>query len=100
MLACPWPWDLEKSRSPVGSGINEIHITQIKVGYDNTLKTNAANLDATQAMKSGYDAIILAVVHDAFKTLGLESIQHYGKSTHVLMDIKAVFPKSQGILRI
>ncbi len=47
-----------------------------------------------------YDAIILAVGHDAFKTLGLESVQSYGKSTHVLMDVKAVFPKSQGILRI
>ncbi len=47
-----------------------------------------------------YDAIILAVGHDAFKTLGLKSIQSFGKSTHVFMDVKAVFPKTDGILRI
>ena len=59
------------------------------------------NIDTITCPKIGtYDTIILAVGHDAFKTLGLESIQSYGKSTHVLMDVKAVFPKSQGILRI
>ncbi len=49
---------------------------------------------------SQYDAIILAVGHDAFKTLGLETIQNFGKPTHVFMDVKAVFPKTNGILRI
>ena len=38
----------EKPRSPVGSSINEIRITQLKVGHDNAPETNAANLDATQ----------------------------------------------------
>jgi len=47
-----------------------------------------------------YDAVILAVGHDAFKTLGLETIQCYGRPAHVLMDVKAVFPKTQGVLRI
>jgi len=47
-----------------------------------------------------YDAVILAVGHDSFKTLGLKSIQSFGKSTHVFMDVKAVFPKTDGILRI
>ncbi len=47
-----------------------------------------------------YDAVILAVGHDAFKTLGLEAIQSYGRPAHVLMDVKAVFPKTQGVLRI
>ena len=47
-----------------------------------------------------YDAIIIAVGHDSFKTLGLQSIQAFGKSPHVLMDVKAIFPKTDGVLRI
>jgi UDP-N-acetyl-D-galactosamine dehydrogenase len=57
--------------------------------------------DTIDTPKDGqYDAIILAVGHDAFKTLGLEAIQNFGKPTHVFMDVKAVFPKTDGILRI
>jgi UDP-N-acetyl-D-glucosamine/UDP-N-acetyl-D-galactosamine dehydrogenase len=59
------------------------------------------SIDTITCPENGtYDAIILAVGHDAFRTIGLESIQSYGKSAHVFMDVKAVFPKSQGILRI
>jgi UDP-N-acetyl-D-glucosamine/UDP-N-acetyl-D-galactosamine dehydrogenase len=47
-----------------------------------------------------YDAIILAVGHDCFKTMGLKGVQKFGKSTHVLMDIKAILPKTDGVLRI
>ncbi|MFK5998070.1 MAG: hypothetical protein QM492_08170 [Rhodobacterales bacterium] len=47
-----------------------------------------------------YDVIILAVGHDVFKRLGLEAAQSYGKPAHVFIDVKAVFPKAQGILRI
>jgi len=58
-------------------------------------------IDTIAAPKNGqYDAIILAVGHDAFKTLGFDSIQRYGKSAHVFMDVKAIFPKTDGILRI
>lgn len=47
-----------------------------------------------------YDAIIVAVGHDAFKTHGLDHIQSFGKAHHVLMDVKALFPKTKGVLRI
>jgi len=52
----------------------------------------------------GYVGLPLALVFEKLRSpmgSGInESIQRYGISTHVLMDIKAVFPKSQGILRI
>ena len=35
-----------------------------------------------------YDAIVLAVAHDEFKSLTEEQIRAYGKSNHVLYDIK------------
>ncbi len=42
-----------------------------------------------------YDAIILAVNHDEFKTLGAENIHALGKDNHVLFDVKNVLPKEQ-----
>jgi len=58
-------------------------------------------INIIETPKNGqYDAIILAVGHDAFKTLGFDTIQRYGKPAHVFMDVKAIFPKMDGILRI
>jgi len=61
---------------------------------DCTIDTIAQPKDAT------YDAIILAVGHDVFKTNGLQGIRKLAKPNHVFMDVKAVFPKTNGILRI
>ncbi len=61
----------------------------------------ACNIDTIDQPKDGtYDAIILAVGHDAFKDIGLQGIQKFAKPTHVFMDVKAIFPKTDGILRI
>ncbi len=38
-----------------------------------------------------YDAIVLAVAHREFRELGLRKIRSYGKSGHVLYDIKYLF---------
>ncbi|MEZ5524775.1 MAG: Vi polysaccharide biosynthesis UDP-N-acetylglucosamine C-6 dehydrogenase TviB [Pseudomonadales bacterium] len=40
-----------------------------------------------------YDAIILAVGHNQFKTLGSEGIRAFGKPNSVLFDVKYVLPK-------
>ena len=37
-----------------------------------------------------YDAIILAVAHDQFISLGANKIKEYGKENHVLYDIKSI----------
>ena len=39
-------------------------------------------------IKGKYDAIVIAVAHDEFKLLTEEQIRSYGKSSHVLYDIK------------
>ena len=41
-----------------------------------------------QPVEGKYDAILLAVAHDEFKELSLKQIKAFGKSNHVLYDIK------------
>ena len=38
--------------------------------------------------KGKYDAIILAVAHDEFRSLSRNDIKAYGKDNHVLYDVK------------
>lgn len=40
-----------------------------------------------------YDAIIIAVAHEAFKRMGIEKIRALGKSNSVLFDVKHTFPR-------
>lgn len=42
---------------------------------------------------ASYDAIILAVAHREFLELGAEKIRNFGKTRHILYDIKSVLPK-------
>lgn len=45
--------------------------------------------------KGKYDAIILAVAHDEFKALTSEQIRAFGKSNHILYDIKYLLKASE-----
>ena len=47
-----------------------------------------------------YDAIILAVSHDAFQKMGIESIRKFGKNNHILYDLKRVFSPDDTDLRL
>lgn len=47
-----------------------------------------------------YDAIILAVKHDKFKNLDINTISASGKKNHVLYDLKYLFPKKYTDLRL
>ena len=38
--------------------------------------------------KGSYDAIVMAVAHDAFLNLGVENIKLFGRERHVLFDVK------------
>ncbi len=59
------------------------------------------NVSLTEApQKNHYDAIILAVAHEQFKTLGVEKIKAYGKATHVLYDLKCVLDKASVDMRL
>ncbi|MDE1210227.1 Vi polysaccharide biosynthesis UDP-N-acetylglucosamine C-6 dehydrogenase TviB [Vibrio aestuarianus] len=58
-------------------------------------------LSLIDAPKIGhYDAIILAVGHNEFKTMGVDAIRQLGKETHVLYDLKYVLNKSDVDMRL
>lgn len=47
-----------------------------------------------------YDAIVIAVAHDAFRTMGLPAIKRLAKRRHVVYDIKHLFPASRTDARL
>ena len=68
--------------------------------YDPWIALDEANAEYNASFlpelpSSKYDAIILAVNHDEFKTLGAEKIHALGKENHVLFDVKNALPKDQ-----
>ena len=58
-------------------------------------------LDPVTEPESGiYDAIVLAVSHKCFLDMGIDEIRKYAKKTHVIFDIKYLFPAEAGISRL
>jgi UDP-N-acetyl-D-glucosamine/UDP-N-acetyl-D-galactosamine dehydrogenase len=55
-------------------------------------------LDEVQANE--YDAIIIAVSHKQFKKMGIDKIRSFGKSKHVIYDLKYLFPSGQVDMRL
>ncbi len=47
-----------------------------------------------------YDAVILAVAHDQFKEMGINTIRSLGKKSHVLYDLKYVFAQFESDIRL
>lgn len=47
-----------------------------------------------------YDGIVLAVAHQQFKQMGIETIRSFGKTQHVLYDLKYLFPAEDSDLRL
>lgn len=47
-----------------------------------------------------YDAVIIAVAHNQFKELGVDGIRAFGKSNHVLYDLKYVLNADQSDIRL
>jgi UDP-N-acetyl-D-glucosamine/UDP-N-acetyl-D-galactosamine dehydrogenase len=54
----------------------------------------------SQPQPGAYDAVILAVAHHQFKTLGAAGIRKLGKPNHVLYDLKYVFSADEAHLRL
>ena len=57
--------------------------------------TPVANLEQDQ-----YDAVILAVAHEQFKDMGVETIRALGKEDHVLYDLKYVLSQAESDIRL
>ena len=47
-----------------------------------------------------YDAVLLAVAHDQFRDLGLETIRSFCKPDHIIFDVKYLFPVDAGLSRL
>ena len=66
--------------------------------YDPWIDPKAAHheygITPVEAPNNGdYDAIIIAVGHHQFIELGAEKIRDFGKDSHVLFDVKGLFPR-------
>ncbi|MBS4149327.1 Vi polysaccharide biosynthesis UDP-N-acetylglucosamine C-6 dehydrogenase TviB [Stutzerimonas balearica] len=49
---------------------------------------------------NAYDGIVLAVAHNEFRALGVESIRQYGKAKHILYDLKYLLGAEDADLRL
>ncbi|GGF39817.1 nucleotide sugar dehydrogenase [Youhaiella tibetensis] len=47
-----------------------------------------------------YDAIVLAVAHDQFRDMGSQAIRRFGKSAHIVYDLKYLFPAGDTDIRL
>ncbi len=54
----------------------------------------------TNPGSNAYDGIILAVAHDEFRELGAAKIRQYGKTIHVLYDLKYLLSADESDLRL
>ncbi|MGG4605769.1 Vi polysaccharide biosynthesis UDP-N-acetylglucosamine C-6 dehydrogenase TviB [Paenalcaligenes sp. Me131] len=55
----------------------------------------------TQNMvEKNYDAIVLAVAHQQFKDLGIQAIRRFGKTEHVIYDLKSLFEPDEVEIRL
>lgn len=50
--------------------------------------------------KNIYDGIIFAVAHDSFKALSINEVQTWGKTKHLIYDIKYIFSDSDAVVRL
>jgi len=63
------------------------------------LETKASFVDIDH-VHSHYDAIVIAVAHDEFKQMGLNSIRRLGKEGSILYDLKWIFNVSETQMRL
>ncbi len=55
----------------------------------------AIDLLAEMPAPGQYDALVVAVAHDQFKTLGIEGLRRLANERAIIYDIKGMFPKQQ-----
>ena len=55
----------------------------------------AIELLAEMPAPGQYDALVVAVAHDQFKTLGIAGLRQLANDRAIIYDIKGLFPKEQ-----
>lgn len=63
--------------------------------YDPWVDRAESELLIDQPKDDSYDAIIVAVGHQQFRDMGIQSIKQLGKSNSVVFDVKRLFPSGQ-----
>lgn len=53
-----------------------------------------------QPLEGGYDAILLAVAHTDFVSMGVDEVRKLGSDKHILYDLKYILPAEQSDLRL
>lgn len=98
---CP---DLRNTR--VVDIVSELAEYNIQVDvYDPWVSTEEAQHEygitpITQPAVNVYDGIVLAVAHHEFRALGADNIRRYGKSKHILYDLKYLLSAKEADLRL
>ncbi len=63
--------------------------------YDPWVDVESSELLVQNPEQNSYDAIIVAVAHEQFKTLGITEIKKFAKQDAILFDVKHIFPSSE-----
>jgi UDP-N-acetyl-D-galactosamine dehydrogenase len=69
------------------------------VSYEEGRDELGISLIAEPAL-GAYDAVVIAVAHDQFKSLGSEAIRAFGKSKFIVYDLKYVLPRDEAHMRL
>ncbi|MBP0047191.1 Vi polysaccharide biosynthesis UDP-N-acetylglucosamine C-6 dehydrogenase TviB [Marinobacterium sp. AK62] len=89
-----------------------IDIVRVLEGYGATVDVYDPWADPEEALEEygvtlvespvngGYEGILVAVAHQAFYDLGVDQVKSWGRSSHVLYDLKYVFSADQVDLRL
>lgn len=86
--------------------INTLQTYHVSIDvYDPWIESRAAETEyglslVEKPLLQEYDAIVLAVAHDSFRTLGIKNIRKFGKKTCVIFDVKYLFPIQENLYRL
>ncbi len=81
--------DLAREFQEYGAGV-EIHDPW--ADRDEARHEFGADLLVDTPTPGSYDAIVVAVAHDQFRTLGIDGLRRFGQPGAVVYDIKGIFP--------
>ena len=62
--------------------------------YDPWIDAGESELLIAEPEADRYDAVIIAVAHEQFIAMGIETLKAFGKSNSVIFDVKHLFPSS------
>ena len=91
--------DLVKTLTSYGALV-DIHDAQADQDEIEDIFGQKALSDLNNVKKSCYEAIILAVPHEQYRSMKIEDVKAFGHNDTVIFDVKATFENGYGILRL